>query len=49
LGEDAIGIWTEGWNEDPKPFIRKKLADEIIVKVQRGRLTLTSINSQTDH
>lgn len=47
--EEAIGIWTEGWNEDPQPFIWKKPADEIIAKVQRGRLKLASINSQTDH
>ena len=35
--EDEIGIWTEGWNENPKPFILKKPADEIIAKVRRGR------------
>jgi transposase len=21
--EDEIGIWAEGWNEDPKPFIER--------------------------
>ncbi len=47
--EDAIGTWTEGWNEDPQPFIWKKPADEIIAKVQRGRSKLASINSRTDH
>ena len=47
--EDEIGIWTEGWNEDPKPFIWKKPADEIIAKVQRGRSKLASIKSATDH
>jgi transposase len=47
--EDEIGLWTEGWNEDPQPFIWKKPADEIIAKVQRGRSKLASVNSQTDH
>jgi transposase len=47
--EDEIGIWAEGWNEDPKPFIWKKPADEIIAKVQRGRSRLASVNSATDH
>jgi len=47
--EDAIGIWTEGWNEDPEPFIWKKPADEIITKVKRGRTKLALVNSETDH
>ena len=32
--EDEIGIWSEGWNGDPKPFIWKKPANEINAKVQ---------------
>ena len=47
--EDEIGIWAEGWNEDPKPFIWKKPADEIIEKVRRGRQQLSLANSVTDH
>jgi hypothetical protein len=47
--EEAIGIWTESWNEDPQPFIWKKPANEIIAKVQRGRSKLASINSETHH
>jgi len=47
--KDAIGLWTENWNEDPKPFIWKKPADEIIAKVKRGRATLASVKSATDH
>jgi transposase len=47
--EEAIGVWTEGWNEDPQPFIWKKPADEIIAKLQRGRSKLASIKSATDH
>jgi hypothetical protein len=41
--EEEIGNWTEGWNEDPKPFVWKKPGDEIIAKVQRGRAKLASI------
>jgi hypothetical protein len=48
-GCDEIGIWAEGWDEDPKSFIWKKPADEIIAKVQRGRSKLASIKSATDH
>jgi hypothetical protein len=37
------------WNEDPKPFIWKATADDIIAKVQRGRATLHQIKTKTDH
>jgi len=47
--KDAIGIWTKNWNDDPQPFIWKKLADEIITKVKRGRTKLASVKSATDH
>ena len=47
--KDAIGIWTEHWNEDPQPFIWKKPADEIIAKAKRGRARLASVKSATDH
>jgi hypothetical protein len=47
--QDAIGDWTEGWNEDSKPFVWKKPADEIIAKVKRGRAALALVNSVTDH
>ena len=40
--------WAEHWNTDPKPFIWKATADEIIEKVSR-RQTLHQIKSQTDH
>ena len=46
---DAISTWAKHWNTDPKPFIWKATADDIITKVQRGRETLRQINSQTDH
>jgi transposase len=46
---DAITTWAEHWNTDPKPFIWKATAENIITKVQRGRATLHQINSATDH
>jgi transposase len=46
---EAITTWAEHWNTDPKPFIWKATADDIITKVQRGRDTLHRIKTQTDH
>ena len=46
---EAIRIWAEHWNRNPKPFIWHKAADEIITKVRRGRATLHQIKSATDH
>ena len=37
---DAIEIWVEHWNDDPKPFIWKKPAEEILTRVRRGRAAL---------
>jgi len=48
--EDAITTWAGHWNDDPKPFVWKATAADIIEKVQRGRAALTrQINSTTDH
>ncbi len=48
--QDAITLWATHWNDDPKPFIWKATADDIITKVRRGRATLTrQTNTQTDH
>lgn len=47
---EAIDIWTGHWNDDPKPFVWHKTAQEIIEKVRRGRATLTTrANCATDH
>jgi transposase len=46
---DAITTWAEHWNKNPKPFIWKATAEDIITKVQRGRETLHQIKTQTDH
>lgn len=45
----AITVWAQHWNTDPKPFIWKATAEDIIAKVQRGRTTLHQIKTQTDH
>jgi len=48
--ETAISEWSAQWNSDPKPFVWKATAEDIIEKVQRGRAALTrKINSTTDH
>ena len=47
---DSIELWTEHWNDDPKPFIWHKTAEEIIAKVKRGRAALDRVTeSATDH
>ena len=46
---DAITTWAEHWNENPKPFVWKATAEDIIAKVQRGRATLHQIKKQTEH
>ncbi|MFC9767625.1 IS630 family transposase [Rhodococcus jostii] len=46
---DAITTWAQHWNEEPKPFVWKATAEDIITKVQRGRTALHKIKSQTDH
>lgn len=45
----AIITWAEQWNLNPKPFVWRATAEDIIAKVQRGRDTLRQIKSQTDH
>jgi transposase len=44
-----IRFWAKHWNDDPKPFIWTKAADEIIEKVRRGRASLHQIKTATDH
>lgn len=46
---EGITGWAEHWNEDPKPFIWKAPAQDIIAKVTRGREALHRVKSQTDH
>ncbi len=45
----AIEIWTEHWNDNPKPLVWHKSAAQIMEKVRRGRAALTQAISVTDH
>jgi transposase len=45
----ASELWAEHRNDDPKPFVWHKPADEIIEKVRRGRSTLHQIKTATHH
>jgi transposase len=48
--KDAIDVWVSHWNDDPRPFVWTKTAEEIIEKVRRGRAALTHrTKSATDH
>jgi transposase len=46
---EAVEVWAEHWNHDPRPFVWTKTADEIIAKVSRGRAALHQIKSATQH
>jgi transposase len=43
----AIDLWVEHWNDDPKPFMWHRTANEIIEKVRRGRSALAKERSRT--
>ena len=45
----ALRLWVKHWNNDPKPFIWTKAAEEIVEKVRRGRTALHQVNSATRH
>ena len=46
---EAITTWAEHWNENPKPFVWKATAEDIIAKVRRGRDALHQVKKQTEH
>ena len=46
---EAIATWAAHWNTDPKPFIWKATAQDVIAKVRRGRTTLHQIKTQRHH
>jgi transposase len=46
---EAITTWAAHWNTDPKPFIWKATAQDVIAKVRRGRAALHQIKTQTHH
>jgi transposase len=41
----AIDHWSEHWNDDPKPFVWHRTAEEIIAKVRRGRAALHQVTA----
>lgn len=48
--QDAISLWADTWNADPKPFIWHAEANAILTKIQRGRDTLKqNTKSTSDH
>ena len=46
---EAINTWTDHWNQNPKPFIWHKTAQDIITKVKRGRAALHQTKTATHH
>ena len=47
---EAIELWTEHWNDNPKPFIWTKTAEAILAKQHRARAAVTaSANFATHH
>ena len=46
---EAILVWADHWNEDPKPFLWHATAKDIIKKVRRGRAALSQVKSATGH
>ena len=44
---EALTVWAVTWNENPKPFVWHKPAEEIIEKVRRGRAALNQVKSAT--
>lgn len=46
---EAMKVWVEHWNQDPKPFVWHKTAEEIVQKVRRGRTALDQVKSATHH
>jgi hypothetical protein len=43
--EADLKSWTAGWNEDPRPFVWRKTADEILESL--GRYCETSLTRLT--
>ena len=42
----AIGAFTDGWNDHPRPFAWTKDANEILASITRAK---TKANALTDH
>jgi hypothetical protein len=46
---EAVDHWSEHWNDDPKPFVWHRTAEEIIAKVRRGRAALDRVTKSAMH
>ena len=46
---EAVDHWSEHWNDDPKPFVWHRTAEEIIAKVRRGRAALDRVTGAAMH
>lgn len=46
---EAIDLWASHWNDDPKPFVWHKTADDIVTKVRRGRANLDRVTKSATH
>jgi len=46
---DAIDVWTSHWNDDPKPLVWHKTANDIVAKVRRGRASLNRVTKSATH
>jgi hypothetical protein len=44
-----LKIVAEHWNDDSKPFVWRKTAEEIIEKVPRGRAALHQVHITPHH
>lgn len=49
IEREPVTIWAADWNLDLKPVVWKAAAEDIILKVQRGRATFHQISTQTEY
>jgi hypothetical protein len=45
----AVDHWSEHGNDDPKPFVWHRAAEEVIAKVRRGRAALDQVTKSATH
>jgi hypothetical protein len=47
--ETDVQPWIQSWNENPKPFVWTKNADEILDSLAHYCHKLTALNSESEH
>ena len=47
--ETDVDAWIEGWNDDPKPFVWTKTADEILANLANYCTRLNQLTSNSGH